>query len=289
MGRPSRLPDGWEQGTATLGLGDPVPDLRRAFPDPGPLVWKDPRLCLLYPYWRQLLPTPLAAVMVWRSPSGVADSLHRRDGMDPILGLALWERYNRQGLTDLDGVDTYLIHYERLLAEPDRTVESLASWLGSLEQFAGLAPGTKVAEAVATLTGTERPGTPLLAEPDGPDLLDGQRQLVEYLTANHGGQRPLRTPELGEDSPWTTAIIRARREFRSRELDDAERVFESRLAGVRAVSDYWERTVGAMTDSTSWKATRPLRSVTARLQRGRPTDARPHPLPSAPEGGQPSP
>ncbi len=83
---PPELPAGWETGAAIRVEPRPETVARRAFPDPGPIVWKDPRLCLLLPYWRRFLPGPHAAVLIWRSPLAVARSLQRRDGMHSPRG-----------------------------------------------------------------------------------------------------------------------------------------------------------------------------------------------------------
>ena len=61
---PPDLPDGWVRDLDMSREPDPTGIVARAFPEPGPLVWKDPRICLLYPYWRQLLPEPAAVVFV---------------------------------------------------------------------------------------------------------------------------------------------------------------------------------------------------------------------------------
>ena len=48
---------------AFFQLDPPLPILNAAYPEPGPRVWKDPRLCLLLPLWRPVLPSPIVAVL----------------------------------------------------------------------------------------------------------------------------------------------------------------------------------------------------------------------------------
>ncbi|HEX7443196.1 MAG TPA: hypothetical protein VF320_04885 [Acidimicrobiales bacterium] len=267
---PPDLPDGWEPGVELVDAPDPRPLVAAAFPEPGALVWKDPRLSLLFPYWRPILPDPLAVVVVWRSPMAVADSLHRRDGMDLLHGVALWERYNRSALATFAGVDTYIASYEGLLADPPAFVESITGWLGSLDRFDDLAGRWDLDAAVASLSGSmDHHG-----ELDDGVLLDEQRQLVALLTASEGGHRSLRIEHLGAESPWTTSLIRGRREFRSRELDAERTAHGYRVAEVQAMADFWERTANEMTASTSWRVTRPLRSAVARVQRPTPSSGR---------------
>jgi hypothetical protein len=104
-----------ETGLDLEGLGDPAEPASAAFPDVGPVVWKDPRTCLLLPYWLAHLPKPVAAVYIWRSPISVARSLRTRDRLHLADGVALWDRYNRCGLAGLVGVDTYVTRYESIV------------------------------------------------------------------------------------------------------------------------------------------------------------------------------
>ncbi len=260
---PPDLPDGWETGAAVSAHPDPGPIVAAAFPEPGPLMWKDPRICLLYPYWKRLIPAPVAVVLVWRAPGAVAASLHRRDGMDPALGVALWERYNRSALALLGGVDAFVVSYEHLQVDPRAVVGSVADWLGSLGQFDDLAAGWDLDAALATLTGE----APAVAEGDDAILLEEQRRLAGCLAELDGGHRPLPDNRAGDESPWTTALLRSRRQYRSRELDAVRTRLGLEIAQRQESADYWKGVVETMVDSTSWRVTRPLRSALARVPR----------------------
>ena len=128
---PPDLEQGWTDKITAADQANAPQLLTAAFDGSGPFVWKDPRVSLLLPFWKPLLEPPLAAVLIWRDPMAVAESLQRRDNIDPV-GLALWERYNRAALDGLVGVDTYVIQYEDLLKDPEGSLESMAGWLDSL-------------------------------------------------------------------------------------------------------------------------------------------------------------
>jgi hypothetical protein len=236
-----------------------------AFPEPGPLVWKDPRLCVLYPYWRPKIPDPVAVVLLWRSPLAVANSLAERDGMDVPVGLALWERYNRSALAHLDGTDAYVADYQDLLDDPRGFVESLAAWLGSLPQFGGDRATWDLDGAIASLA---RDGATRPAEDTGV-LLDEQRQLVDLLVATGGGHQPLRLGDVGPESPWTTTMIRTRRDYRSREMAIVKESLADEIEEHRNSVESWQRIVDSMHGSTSWRITRPLRRAVAWMHGGR--------------------
>ena len=237
---PAREP-GWETDPVIIERPDPdaVTVAAAAYPDKGPLVWKDPRVCLLLPYWLRVLPRPVAALLVWRDPLPVARSLARRDEMHLADGLALWERYNRTALEDLVGVDTYVCHYESVLADPQTEIGAIATWLDSLEQFAGQGYSKRVDKAVETISEPTRASS----HQDEELLFPQHHELIERLGALQGGHRPLGPTTLMEEAGWTTALIDARRASRTREVER----FQNQLS--------------KFFGSTSWRATQPLRDV----------------------------
>lgn len=83
-------------------------------------LWKDPRNCLLVPFWERLLGlegTPI--VLVYRNPLEVARSLEVRDGFPLPLGLALWETYTRSALSAAANRPVFVASYEGLVADPE--------------------------------------------------------------------------------------------------------------------------------------------------------------------------
>ena len=121
-------------------LGRPRRTRQRGVPEPRPVVWKDPRSCLLLPYWLAHLPKPVAAVFIWRSPLSVARSLQARDRLHLADGVALWERYNRSGLAGLVGVDTFVTRYESIVEDPWAGWATSPTGSGDLPQFAASRP-----------------------------------------------------------------------------------------------------------------------------------------------------
>jgi hypothetical protein len=202
-------------------MGDAAVAAAIGFPRAGPVVWKDPRLCLLLPYWLARLPQPVAAVFIWRAPLPVARSLQARDGMHLADGVALWERYNRAGLSGLLGVDTFVIRYESIVADPPGNIGELAEWLGSLAQFSDAARQWDLTSAVRGIS------PQLQRQQDAGDeaiLLDEQQSLAEHLESLEGPHRPLAASLPGDESPWTTALLGGRRSVAGlrRERDSLE-------------------------------------------------------------------
>jgi hypothetical protein len=90
-----------------------------------PAGCKEPRFCLLHPFWRTVVPIS-ATVVVVREPSQVAASLARRNGMDPAQGAALWLRYLFAATTE----PALVLSLDELTDDPEPTARRLAGHLG---------------------------------------------------------------------------------------------------------------------------------------------------------------
>jgi hypothetical protein len=267
-------------------LGDPSLPASRAFPEPGAVLWKDPRTCLLLPYWRAHLPGPVAAVFIWRQPLAVARSLRARDRMHLADGVALWERYNRCAIEGLSGIDTFVIRYEEIVDNPTEQLGAIAKWLAGLPQFAELAPGWDLSTAVGSIsTNLQRQQSS-----EGVDdlLLPEQQELVRFLDTLAGPHRPFLASLDSVESVWTEAILRDRQQLtvlsrQREELRETARRLWFDANGANAQIDRLRTDIDVVQDqladmieqyeqmqaSTSWRLTRPIRRLAARRPGGR--------------------
>jgi hypothetical protein len=92
-------------------------------------VWKDPRNCILLPFWRTVLACDPPVVLVVRDPIEVVASLWARDRISPDVALTLWERSMRHALLGCAGAPTFAVHYRRLLEDSHAVCRSMASFL----------------------------------------------------------------------------------------------------------------------------------------------------------------
>ena len=90
----------------------------------GSWVVKDPRLCLLFPFWREILSDPFC-ILIYREPLPVARSLAARDGFPISYGIALWELYTREALASTRGLPRVLISHRELMTDPAATLHRL--------------------------------------------------------------------------------------------------------------------------------------------------------------------
>ena len=93
-----------------------------------PWFIKEPRLCLLFPIWRETLERPFC-IHVLRNPLEVAHSLKARNNISIKAGLALWEVYSLHSLRASAGLRRVFISYEDLMENSSSVVEELHSAL----------------------------------------------------------------------------------------------------------------------------------------------------------------
>jgi GT2 family glycosyltransferase len=89
-----------------------------------PWAVKDPRMCLVLPYWRKLLEFPVC-IHIYRNPLEVAHSLQKRNGFPTTLGIALWEKYNLCALEGSKGLPRIFLKHEDVIADPSSVVRHL--------------------------------------------------------------------------------------------------------------------------------------------------------------------
>jgi hypothetical protein len=94
---------------------------------------KDPRICRLFPFWRDILEQsgvqPLVISPV-RNPLEVAASLQKRDGFEPSLGHLVWLRHVLDAEAASRGTLRFFTSYDRMLNGWGRFAEDVQSALG---------------------------------------------------------------------------------------------------------------------------------------------------------------
>jgi hypothetical protein len=97
-------------------------------------VWKDPRNCVLAPYWLAILPHPEGIVVTFRDPEEVAESLSKR-GLTRSQSLALWYRHTSSSLANLPdnpGSAVLVVGYHTLMVDRDRWMAMATEFLNRL-------------------------------------------------------------------------------------------------------------------------------------------------------------
>jgi hypothetical protein len=130
---PPRLEEGWVARLAeSPGFGpDTARSIFRSVFSTDGWVWKDPRLCVLVPYWASLVDID-GYLMVWRDPREVVASTRIQAGMTLEQGLAHWEQTTRAALVSLNGQRVAVCSYSCLLEDRPHWFDTVGRLLGSI-------------------------------------------------------------------------------------------------------------------------------------------------------------
>lgn len=160
-------------------------------------LWKDPRICLTLPLWREVL-DDFCVVFVVRGAAAVTRSLSRREGWPTSLCYALWDDYNRRAVAGLSGLPVVRVDFDAMMSDPAAQVERLADGLATL----GVEVGHDIAGAAASLT--PRPGD------GGSEELGRGRKLASALRAGPEVTHSFQAPSLPRQPWWVRRVLSAR-------------------------------------------------------------------------------
>lgn len=169
-------------------------------------VWKDPRLCLTLPFWRDALEDGIAAVLVLRQPLEVAASLEARDGLSRQWSLALWERYVRNALVHLEGMRVLVVEYQALLDDPIAYADQTRGFLAA----AGVDVDEPPVDELRAFVCRELRHTAFGPQDfDGDAATTAQRELYALTSGLVGVHDSFHPPELPAESQSTTDLFAA--------------------------------------------------------------------------------
>lgn len=113
------LPKDWMQNAQTYRVRAAAA-LRREFPQAANFVLKDPRLCMLFPFWKDVLRDANIQpryVHIHRNPFEVAQSLFARDGLPLENGVNIWLRHILEAEYTTRGEPRVFLSYAGLLID----------------------------------------------------------------------------------------------------------------------------------------------------------------------------
>jgi hypothetical protein len=159
-------------------------------------LWKDPRICLTLPLWRQVL-SDFCIVFVVREAEPVTRSLHRREGFPIVYCYALWDDYNRRAVSASCGLPVVIVDFDSMLEDPLHQVKLLSEGLSSV----GVRLNGEIDTAAASV---HRPGR---ADPTAGSGR-GQR-LAAALKGGPNVSQIFRPPPLPAQPWWVRPTLRA--------------------------------------------------------------------------------
>ncbi len=194
---PPTLAPGWEDDSALDAFKVEAATLFAAAFEARPIAWKDPRSSIVLPFWNSVVKPPLAAVLVYRDAYEVASSLQSRNRLRITHGFALWERYIRSSIANLNGIPTFVMSYASLLESPDKRCDELIAFLDDVSvKIDRSLSATAIGFLDNELRHERKPHSGHSAVPGS------VQQLQEMIESLQGAHHPWVVPDLGEESPW---------------------------------------------------------------------------------------
>jgi hypothetical protein len=203
---PPTLRSGWHTRHSLLESQTQAASLfRAAHPVPG-WVWKDPRACVLMPFWDLVLGPDMPRIVVLRNPLEIAASLHARNQLPLDLALALSERHLRSSLRDSARRPVLVTAYDEVFGD-------LPGWCRRIANFAR-SNGVAMPRSIAV----GRAQSFLSAElrhfretRPGPDFgaFDGLQRLWLWANERTGVHDALSIKGLPRESVQTEVVFRA--------------------------------------------------------------------------------
>jgi hypothetical protein len=169
---------------------------------------KDPRISLLLPLWRQITNDEGCAVVIVRDPLEVAASLHRRNALPTLTGLALWAAYNRATFRDLQGARVHVCNYADLVENPHEVLTDIAA---SLRAWGELGEDLDLTKAFASIHPELRRNTIVDAEIAAEALPVEINELMKLASDQRGRHDAFAMASGLEPSWWEGSLLEERR------------------------------------------------------------------------------
>jgi hypothetical protein len=252
---PPPLPPGWQDDVRLAELENEARALFARLHRTPQWVWKDPRTTLTFPFWRRTLGVNPVVVLAYRHPLEVVDSLDRgRFGVTPTVALALWERYNRIGLAGAAGHPAFVVRYESLVSQPERTAAEMATFLRAHAlRLTSVSPA-----AAGEFIDPELHRSRVAASTFDMDLSSSQHGLLNAFTELEGPHETLIPPPLSRETPWVEPLFVERRKVLELEREKQALV---RLESLEPHRELLGLELRLRSGTTAWRVLRRARDV----------------------------
>lgn len=209
---PPKLGPGWAMDSGLAGFRAEAAKLfADAYPFE-PWVWKDPRACVLMPFWDLVLGADMPRILVLRNPLEIAASLANRNAMAREVVFALTERSLHSAISDSAGRPVLVTAYNEVFDDFDGWLRRVMEFMRSSGIAMPETPGVERAKSFldSDLRHHREPGLEL-----GSETPDGLRRLWAWALERIGAHSPLSIEGLPGESAEADGLLQAHREARS--------------------------------------------------------------------------
>jgi hypothetical protein len=171
-------------------------------------LWKDPRLSILLPFWKELWGTVVYLVPV-RDPMAIAWSLCARGDFSVPSALLLWQRYMTTLLSDNDvSSKAFFFSYEEFLNDSAAACHRLCRFLDENTGRDGESRESRLASMLEAVEPQLNRNQPACSFSDGTDGTAVQRDLYRLLMLRCQGAAESETDGFPMPAGWRDVLIK---------------------------------------------------------------------------------
>lgn len=170
-------------------------------------VWKDPRACVLMPFWETVFGPDVPRIVMLRHPFESAGSLAARNDLRPEESMALVERNLRTSLRDSAGRPVLVTTYDEMLSSPDEWCQKVAAFIRA--NSLPLPEPLRLKEAAGSLASELRHYRALDPDSTNRRMPLALQRLWAWAIDRVGTHTALSVDGLPLESPATGRILRA--------------------------------------------------------------------------------
>lgn len=127
------LPDNWHLSKEINAYKEELKSIiKKNYGDREIWAWKDPRTSIVFPIWKSVLDElgiEVICIFVYRNPLDVAKSLYKRDGISYDKSFGLWLIYNLNTLLLTLNIPKIFLSYDKLIIDWKNELKKLALFL----------------------------------------------------------------------------------------------------------------------------------------------------------------
>jgi len=266
---PFPLPDNWQCSPLMEPFRKQIAViLDEEFGESNLIVIKDPRICRLFPIWRDILESrgfELKIVLSIRGPLEVADSLAERSGFTREYSLLLWLDHILCAEYSSRGYTRAIIPYQTMLDDPEGTARYITEKLGLLLTSEQEARMKEIRAHIDPGLRHFKTDQKAMSDQVWPGVIGCYSAMLE-LAENRNGEIAAKSLDRIRSDLVTMRRYFYPPEIVSRFSDSVRAEGQVREIGrlIREKEENigrLERLLGLITNSRSWKLTGPLRTV----------------------------
>jgi hypothetical protein len=170
-------------------------------------LWKDPRLCILLPFWKEIWGSVVYLVPI-RDPMAISSSLCARGDFSVPSALLLWQKYMSTVISDDDVLSkAFFFSYEELLRDSSKVCDRICRFLDKNTGMDDQNRGHRLARMLESVKPQLHRNKAVSSFAVNPDATEVQRDLYRVLMHHSQGAEGQAIQTYPMPSGWRDVLI----------------------------------------------------------------------------------